>query len=1073
MRNFFNVFALCICFCSFANAQQKPYKAYVVSNAHFDSQWNWTVQRSIEEYLLNTMVQNFWLFDKYPNYVFNFEGGVKYSWMKEYYPELYEKVKKYIASGRWHVSGSSWDATDTNIPSPESFLRNILYGQEFYKKEFGVTSKDIFLPDCFGFGYAMPSLASHAGLIGFSTQKLQWRVNPFFENGQKIPFPIGLWEGVDGARIMVALDAKSYGKRWDGEEDISYDKEMIDLAQNGPNNTVYRYYGTGDTGGSPSIGSVASVEKGYKSDGPLDIIIAGSDQLFENYYPFENHPELPVYKGELLQDVHATGVYTSQAAMKRFNRRNEQLADAAERASVIADWFGGLSYPAGTLDDAWKRFLWHQFHDDLTGTSTPYVYSFSWNDELISQAQFADIIITASGAVGQAMNTAVKGTPLLVYNPTAYSRTDIVTASIPFTKQPKNISVYGPSGKPVPAQLISYKDNMAVIIFAASVQPVSYSVYEVREGMSKQEKSLKASKGGLENNIYKITLDENGDIASLVDKRNGKELVEKGKSIRLALFEKNVSTRWPAWEILKTTIDETPVSLINNVKISVEENGPLRITLKITRNHGTSTFVQYISLTEGAADDCITVRNEVDWSSSGCLLKAEFPLNISNSKATYDLGLGVVQRGNNVDNAYEIIAQQWADISTPDNSYGFAVINDCKYGWDKPADNIIRLTLLHTPETARNYAYQNRQDFGHHTFTYALMGHKGTYLDAGLVAKSEALNQPLISFTIPKHNGPLGRSYCFIESISTQLAVKAIKKAQDGNAYVVRVFESAGKEVKNGVLSFAEEIESAKELNGVEEFLGDAPFQGNKLLINAKAFQPKTYSITFKKPSVAIAPAKNKYVPLNYTAQAYSIDAFKNAVRFDRSGNSYAAELIPEEIITNGISFIMGEALKNHVIKCMGDTIQLPSGHNSSKLYMLVSSTDTNRITTFKVDNKEYTVKVPYYSGKFGQWGLDGFSEGYVIGEKIGFVGSHRHTRAANEPYVFTYMYVAELDIDPNASFLYLPKNNSIAVFAVTLSDNKFSDVLPAWEFRALPYITKEINYNSKVPETDPRMMRR
>ena len=310
MKKALTVLSLMLLFSLAAIGQQKEYKAYVVSNAHFDTQWNWTVQTSISQYLKNTMVQNIWLLDNYPEYVFNFEGGIKYAWMKEYDPEYYDKVKEYVLNGRWHITGSSWDATDANLPSTESFLRSIMLGQLYYKHEFGpqFMGKDIFLPDCFGFGYTLPTLASHAGLIGFSTQKLQWRVNPFFPDGKKVPFPIGLWQGVDGSRIMVALDAKSYGKRWEGTEDISYDAEMIEMAKTSSiPGVTYRYYGTGDTGGSPSIGSVQAVQKGVHGNGPIKIISATSTQLFEEYLPFANHPELPVYDGELLQDVHGSG----------------------------------------------------------------------------------------------------------------------------------------------------------------------------------------------------------------------------------------------------------------------------------------------------------------------------------------------------------------------------------------------------------------------------------------------------------------------------------------------------------------------------------------------------------------------------------------------------------------------------------------------------------------------------------------------------------------------------------------------------------------------------------------------
>ena len=194
--------------------QDKKAKAYMVADAHLDTQWNWDIQTTIKEYVWNTLSQNLFLLKRYPDYVFNFEGGVKYAWMKEYYPAQYEEMKEYIRNGRWHISGSSWDATDVLVPSTESFIRNILLGQEYYRKEFGVESTDIFLPDCFGFGWTLPTIAAHCGLIGFSSQKLDWRNHPFYGKS-KHPFMIGLWKGVDGTSIMqgvaVVFIAQAYG----------------------------------------------------------------------------------------------------------------------------------------------------------------------------------------------------------------------------------------------------------------------------------------------------------------------------------------------------------------------------------------------------------------------------------------------------------------------------------------------------------------------------------------------------------------------------------------------------------------------------------------------------------------------------------------------------------------------------------------------------------------------------------------------------------------------------------------------------------------------------------------------
>ena len=435
---------LCCCVASGLAAEEPKPSVYMVSNAHLDTQWNWDVKTTIDTYVRNTLYQNLWLLEHNPDYIFNFEGAIKYRWMKEYYPEAYRKIRDFIQQGRWHISGASWDATDPNIPSTESFFRNILLGQEFYKQEFGRKSTDIFLPDCFGFSYTLPTIATHAGLIGFSTQKLQWRKKPFYGDS-KIPFRFGYWQGVDGSRILAALDGQGYSKKFSGE-DLSCDEELQKLARNYPGQKGFRYYGTGDIGGSPTPLSVESVIKGVHGNGPLRIVSATSDQLFREYLDAEEPDSLPLFNGELLMDVHATGCYTSQAAMKLYNRRNEQLADAAERAAVIADWLGAAPYPGAELTEEWRRFIWHQFHDDLTGTSIPRAYTYSWNDEIIAQTRFSDLLTSSTAAVARSLETRTKGVPVIVFNPLSQSRRDLVAARIPMPEPPTGISVYGPDG---------------------------------------------------------------------------------------------------------------------------------------------------------------------------------------------------------------------------------------------------------------------------------------------------------------------------------------------------------------------------------------------------------------------------------------------------------------------------------------------------------------------------------------------------------------------------------------------------------------------------------------------------
>ena len=1045
------ILILCGVLCVFAQGlhAQKEYKAYMISNAHFDSQWNWDVQTSIDVYIRNTMVQNFWLLERYPDYVFNFEGGVKYSWMKEYYPEMYGQVKEWIRRGRWNVCGSTWDATDPNIPSPESFFRNILLGQQFYREEFGVRSNDIFLPDCFGFGYTLPTIAAHAGLIGFSTQKLQWRKHPFYGEA-KVPFSIGLWQGIDGSRLMAALNANDYNTRWDGR-DMSRDEGIIALAKGGVNNTAYRYYGVGDRGGSPTIPTLVSLEKGVHGDGPLEVVSARAGQMYEDYYPFDKHPELPVYDGELLMDVHATGCYTSQAAMKRFNRRNEQLADAAERASVMAHWLGAAAYPAEELRTEWRRFIWHQFHDDLTGTSIPRAYTFSWNDELIAQDKFANLAASASGGVSRALDTRVKGIPVVVYNPVAEIRREVVEAEVAAASQPRAVSVWSPRGERVPAQLLGYRDGKARIAFAAEVGAVGYAVYDLRMQGAAVRSSLKATPNSLENRIYKLTLDANGDIASVLDKRSGRELVQDGKAFRLAMFTENKSTDWPAWEIWKETIDRAPEAVADDVVISVAEQGPLRATLKVSRRHGKSTFVQYISLTEGAADDRIDIRNEVDWQSENALLKAEFPMSVSNPEAAYDLGLGYIRRGNNTPTAYEVYAQQWADLTDRDGAYGVAVMNDCKYGWDKPDDHTLRLTLLHTPTPGRHYKYQSRQDIGRHVFTYSIVGHTGDPVAGRIASKAESLNQPLAAYAAPKHAGGLGREFSFLSVSTPQLAVKALKQAEDGSGYVLRLNEMSGKPLEQGEIRFAAPIEAAYVLNGVEECRAETRFEGNRLIVSSGRFAPSTYLVKLRTSDIRLNAPSSLSVDLPCNDYAFTVDAFNRQGNLDGKGNSYAAELVPEEIVSEGVVFrVSNDVERKNVVKCDGQRIVLPQG-NYGRVYLLAASLDGDRDAEFAVDGKSFRCPVPCYSGFFGQWGHDG-GDGFVKNGDLAYVGTHRHSADhGNESYVFTYMYKIGLPVEAGAKELTLPKDRNVVVFAVTMSDNQNDNLPPLNEIRALP----------------------
>lgn len=1030
----------------------KTYKIYAVCDAHLDTQWNWDLTHTIREYIPRILFQNLWMLERYPDYKFNFEGGIIYHWMKEYYPMHYARLQRYIDEGRWHIAGASWNANDPNMPSAESFIRNVLQGQELYKREFGVRSTDIFLPDCFGFGYTLPSLAAHCGLIGFSTQKLSWRKHDFFPDApyhKKNPFSWGVWYGIDGQSLMAAFDTGGYTAELPA--DAGYNKDFIRRAANGFDNTAMRYYsgghlhGTTNCGDRGNSGTVTTARRMAAAmadpDAPVELISATSDQLFLDY--MDRRDELPTYDGELLMDVHAGGCYTSQGAMKYYNRRNEELLGAAERAAVAADWLGAKPYDRAKLNEVWQRVLWHQFHDDLTGTSIADAYCYSWNDELISLQQATEAMTAAVGALSHSLDTRAKGTPVVVYNPVTYDARDLVEAEMPLDAGAKGVAVYAPSGKRVAAQILSREGNMARILFAADVKAVEYAVYDVRpaSGVSKSS-ALKASERTLENRIYRVELDANGDIRSIRDKRAGRELVADGKAFRLAAFEGNPSNRYPAWEIMKETMDKPARPIDGDVRVSVVEQGPVRATLKVERSYGPSKFVQYVSLTDGGADDRIDVRNTVDWSSRDVLLKAEFPCAVANEKAAYDLGLGFIERGNNTETAYEVPAHKWADLTAADGTYGVTILNDSKYGWDKPADNTLRLTLLHTPSTEKRYAHQRTLDHGVHHYTYSIMGHAGARGERALAA-AEQLNMPLVAFVAPKHAGALGRTFSMLSASTPQIGVRALKAAEDGDGYIVRCYEMTGNPVEGARITFPAAIVSAEECNGIEERIGDAAFEGRSLVVSAGKFAPKTYRVRLAAPArPSTLAVRNTPVELDYDITAYTTDEFYTYYTIDKALGSFAAELIPSTVECDGVTFAMGEANTDDAVVCNGQTVALPADRSYTKLYVLASAVEEAREAEFRVGDRVYTAEVPLWKGFYGQWGWRGNSEGFMKRAKIGYLGTHRHqTDLGNVPYGFSYMYLLTFDIPAGATAVTLPKDKRVLVYAMTASDNPIDDV--------------------------------
>jgi alpha-mannosidase len=1007
---------------------------YLVGYAHLDTQWRWTYPQVIREFLLNTMRDNFPLLEKYPHYVFNFTGARRYELMKEYFPDDFERLRQYVKQGRWFPAGSSVDECDTDIPSAESLIRQVLYGNQFFRKEFGVVPHDFMLPDSFGFTAALPEILAHCGIKGFSTQKLTWG------SAVGIPFKVGVWIGPDGRSVMAALDPGSYTSRVVG--DVSHSQSFLDrINQTGLATGVYvdyHYYGIGDRGGAPAEASVNAAEKSLSGDGPVHVIAGRSDQMFDDITDAQR-AKLPTYKGELLLTWHSTGSISSQAAMKRWNRKNELLADAAERASVAANFLSGLIYPSQRLHDAWFLVLGSQMHDMLAGTAMPPAYRYTWNDELLAANQFAAMTQDAAGAVSQTLDTTSRGVPLVVYNPLSSERSDVAEAKIIYNDPPAAVRVIGPEGEEVPSQIISADGSTMHILFMARVPSVGFAVYQVLPGASSVFSYQRASDSVLESPRFRVTLDSNGDIASIFDKHSHRDVLS-GPARLAFLYEKPM--QYPAWNMDYEDRQRPPREFVTGpATVRVIENGPVRAALEVTRESEGSKFVQQIRLT---ATDRIEVENQIDWQTPQSSLEATFPFVAANSLASYDSQVGVVQRGNNNPKKYEVPQHQWFDLTDASNQFGVAILNDCKYGSDKPDDHTMRLTLLYSPGVRDSYQDQATQDFGHHEILYAFAPHDGDWRQADIPSQAARLNQPLRAFQVVPHPGS-GREFSLLHLNTSQAMVMAIKKAEESDEIIVRLRELNGQPVDVRVTAAAP-IVAAREVTGQEELLGPAEVADGAMSVHLDPFALRAFALTLKDsqhPAVMQHP-----VDLTYDMDAVSY-ASRPADGDYSAGGTYPAEEFPPNLTVDGIDFHLGptdDGQRNAVV-CHGQTLYIPDGP-FDRVYLLASAAGGDQNASFN----ETSLAIPNWASPIGEWDTrlwkgdipeiaydwhnvwDGLTPGYVKPAEVAWFSNHaHHAPEGNEYYHYCYLFKFSVPLPShNARTLTLPDNPNVRLFAVT-----------------------------------------
>lgn len=1036
---------------------------YCVGYAHLDTQWRWDFPTTIDRFIRDTLEQNFALFAKYPAYRFNFTGSVRYEMMREYYPELYEQLKEHIAAGRWYVSGSSVDEGDVNVPSAEAVIRQVLYGNLFFKREFGKESVDFMLPDCFGFPASMPSIWAHCGLLGFSTQKLTWG------SAVGIPFPVGVWEGPDGKGVIAALDPGPYVGAIEGRVDTN--PQWAERVQrNGERYGLladYHYYGVGDTGGAPKQKDVENyTQSAANTDGDFAVVLAASDQMYRDITPTQR-ARLPRYKGDMLLTEHSAGTLTSQSYMKRWNRMGEQLADAAERAAVMSWWLGKTEYPRAQLERSWVRLLANQMHDILPGTSIPVAYTWSWNDEIVAMNGFADVLTDSVGAVSRELNTNVNklGAAIIALNPLAIARSELVEVEVTMPQSRQDVDfVFGPDLQQHPIQIIERDSTTAKFLFIADVAPISVSSFAaLASGKTTSVEGVKVTDHTLENQHLRVMLNDAGDIASIIHKATGREVLAAPARL---VFTPEKPANWPAWNMDWADRQRPILGHVDGpAEIRVVESGPLRGTIEVIREARGSIITQRISLEEGDMGRAVMIDCDIDWQSAECALRAAFPLTVSNPRATYNWGMGTIERGNNEPVKYEVPSHEWFDLTDRDGSFGVSILEDSKFGSDKPSDNEVRLTLLYTPGVRNSYMDQHSQDWGRHEIRYAIYPHEGDWRTAESEWYGRRLNQPIRVFqTTADGKGGEQREISFASVSTPQVDIRALKLAESRDRVIVRLQELWGQNTNDVRVRFAGQIRGAEEVDGQERRIGPARIEDGALVLDMTPYSPRSFAVDLVRADEATLRGSNP-VALAFDTDIASTNANRADGAMDSRGRSYPAEQLPATIQSAGISFQLGattDGAKN-AISCRGQEIELPREGDSVHL-LAAADAEVPIAAKFQLGKNKVERTIQPWIGFVGQWDNRVFDRpfqeidhqcdgkvtdivpGYIHRDPIAWFATHHHDpQEGDQPYQFSYLFRYDLPRAKDATILQLPTDPRIKIVAMsTRSDAYAPRVTPA-----------------------------
>ncbi|NDJ78701.1 MAG: alpha-mannosidase [Chloroflexi bacterium] len=791
-------------------------------HSHLDVAWLWPLWRTRQKAAHSTATA-LYLMDRFPNYHFSMSQPQVLSFIKEDEPALYQRLKQRVSEGRFEPVGLMWLEPDCNIPSGESLVRQLLHGARFLQEEFDSFPRVAWLPDTFGFSAALPQLLRSCGIDSLMTTKISW--NQF----NKLPYDTFRWRGIDGSDVLAHFVTASEGAALWG---ATYNGKMTahEIASSWQNyrhkelNTELLYiYGWGDGGGGPTEEMLEVAQLFGSLPGFPQVCQGRVDQYFDRLTQrIGNDARLPVWVGELYMEYHQ-GTYTSQAHTKQANRAAELLYREVEWLNAWAVTTGAPNQQAH-LDDGWQLILLNQFHDILPGSSIGAVYA-------DSATQYEEVQRIGQTVREVALSHLVhtdQAQDLLVFNSLPWARHDVLKLPLVAAGALLAENTTAPH-----VQIIEEESTPTVLV---DVHTPSYGYRAVTLDETPPDLGhLAATPEQLENDFVRVVFDDQGEIASLVDRRHQRELVAPAATLNQLVLYEDRPLDFDAWNIDAFYIEKAyPVQTLDSW--TVVERGPVRAAVEVVRTVGASTIRQRICLWHHSPRiDFIT---EVDWHERQMLLRALFPLHLNASTATCEIQFGAIERPTHQNTSwdwarFEVPAHRWVDLSEGD--YGVALLNDGKYGHSL-AHNVLGLSLLKSAIDPDPDA-----DQGMHRFTYSLLPHRGDWRSGEVVRRAYELNAPLTA--VWGKGAGSARERSFLATPTDHIVVETVKVATDGDGLIVRCYEAHN---QRGITSlvFDQPVHSAELVNLLEEPTGEqVTVDGQTLTFEISPYEVKTLRV--------------------------------------------------------------------------------------------------------------------------------------------------------------------------------------------------------------------------------------